>query len=151
MRLRSWHMAPVEHFEWHNLRQEASYKCPPEISMSLSNLLEFHPPAKNKYIWRNTFLTSVVQVGKRTSSRTISQYLLNASTLTKSFLPTLLWKDYTAQKSTFFCISKSKLMLSSVTILGDLPCIASGVVATMSCKTDCGVFNLLECQSKKAN
>ena len=33
---------------------------------------------------------------------------------------------------TFFCISKSNLMLFSVTILGNLPSTASGVVANIS-------------------
>lgn len=34
--------------------------------------------------------------------------------------------------NTFFCISKSNLMLFSVTILGDFPCATSGIVANMS-------------------
>lgn len=105
---------PVEHFEWHNLGPVASYKYHWDLSLIPNNLHEFHRPEKYEY--------SEIIKKKKQKKRS------NASHIIKLYL-----KGNT-RTGTFFCISNSNLMFSSVTILGILPATASGIVANMSWK-----------------
>lgn len=124
---------PAEYFEWHNPGQEASSKCQLKIPLSLNSWQKFHQPVKIKQ-WiggLSTILYESDQENWALKNSKSTQFCIHVRWFS---LHIFRWNQKAAPtlKSTFSCTSKSNWILSSVTILGDLPCFGSGMVAIIS-------------------
>ena len=124
---------PAEYFEWHNPGQEASSKCQLKIPLSLNSWQKFHQPVKIKQ-WiggLSTILYKSDQENWALKNSKSTQFCIHVRWFS---LHIFRWNQKAAPtlKSTFSCTSKSNWILSSVTILGDLPCFGSGMVAIIS-------------------
>lgn len=118
---------PVASFEWHNHRQEASSKCLSEIQLSLNNLHEFHQPGKES----KKEMVSKLLLREHKRAYTQPVHLKESKGILFQIKNFQLFHILETQ-NTFFCISNSNWIFSSVTILFLLSFFESGKVANIS-------------------